>query len=543
MICDIPIRCWLATIFLLAAAIPLAAEPLGTEFTYQGQLKSDGVPADGDYDFVFRLFDAETGGVQIGGDVTVPDWTVTDGLFTLQLDFGTGAFGSNARWLEIDVRESGSSDDYETLAPRHLLTATPVAQFALNGPGSGGYWTLSGNSISNNNSGYVGIGTLSPNFDLHVYRDGFTAGLVPPARLGVQRFLGVMPPGVSLNDWFTVEVGGELIGPAPGTRLVRESGTSLSFQTEDTVNSAVRSTQMTLDAEGKLGIGTTTPIALVETISEARVHGFRATTDGIPVTGIRTSTTGTWPAIHGESASAGDNATGIRGYITSTSPGTGSAGVLGHNYGTTMSGYGVKGSHAGYGTGVYGVSVGGAGVYGESTNTTGVYGKSTNGHGVYGESANGYAGYFPGTVSVKVLEITGADLAEKFPVSEEVKPGVVVAIDPKHPGQLCLARGAYNRRVAGVVSGAGGISAGTVLGNMPGFEEAPPIALSGRVWVFCDATAGAIEPGDLLTTSDTPGHAMAVTDHACATGAILGKAMTALDEGEIDMVLVLVNLQ
>lgn len=148
-----------------------------------------------------------------------------------------------------------------------------------------------------------------------------------------------------------------------------------------------------------------------------------------------------------------------------------------------------------------------------------------------------------GTVRVPVLEITGADMAEKFPVSEEVKPGMVVQIDRDNPGQLCLARGAYNRRVAGVVSGANGLSVGVVLGHLPGLEGAPPIAMSGRVWVHCDATNGPIQPGDLLTTSDKPGHAMKVLDYPRAQGAIIGKAMSGLNLGETGLVLTLISLQ
>ena len=68
------------------------------------------------------------------------------------------------------------------------------------------------------------------------------------------------------------------------------------------------------------------------------------------------------------------------------------------------------------------------------------------------------------------------------------------------------------------------------------------MALSGRVYVLADASGGAIKPGDLLTTSTTPGHAMRVTDHNKAQGAILGKAMSALNDGK-GMVLVLVTLQ
>jgi hypothetical protein len=148
-----------------------------------------------------------------------------------------------------------------------------------------------------------------------------------------------------------------------------------------------------------------------------------------------------------------------------------------------------------------------------------------------------------GTARVKVLEIMGADLAEKFPTSEKVEPGMVVEIDPDHAGQLRVSQGAYNRRVAGVVSGANGLSVGAILGNLPGYEDAPPIALSGRVWVYCDASNGAIQPGDLLTTSDTPGHAMKAVDYPRAQGAIIGKVMTGLESGSTGLVLVLVSLQ
>jgi hypothetical protein len=148
-----------------------------------------------------------------------------------------------------------------------------------------------------------------------------------------------------------------------------------------------------------------------------------------------------------------------------------------------------------------------------------------------------------GTARVQVLEITGADLAEKFPTTETLEPGTVVEIDPDNPGHLRKARGAYNKRVAGVVAGANGLSKGIVLGNLEGSESHTPIAISGRVWVYADATHEAIEPGDLLTSSDTPGHAMKASDPNRANGAVLGKAMTRLEKGKTGMVLVLVNLQ
>jgi hypothetical protein len=120
---------------------------------------------------------------------------------------------------------------------------------------------------------------------------------------------------------------------------------------------------------------------------------------------------------------------------------------------------------------------------------------------------------------------------------------MVMEIDPAHRGKLRIARSAYSRRVAGVVSGAGDIPVGAILGNLPGHDHAPPIALSGRVYVYCDASEHEIEPGDLLTTAALSGHAMKVQDHSRAHGAVIGKAMSALARGERGLVLVLVNLQ
>ncbi len=151
-----------------------------------------------------------------------------------------------------------------------------------------------------------------------------------------------------------------------------------------------------------------------------------------------------------------------------------------------------------------------------------------------------------GWFSCKVLEITGgSDLAEPFEVTdpEEVKPGMVLAIDPEHPGKLKVADRAYDPCVAGVVSGAGGIEPGILLRQRESEADGTvPVAMSGRVYVLADATYEPIEPGDFLTTSNTPGYAMKATNLERARGAILGKAMTGLESGK-GLVLVLINLQ
>jgi len=153
-----------------------------------------------------------------------------------------------------------------------------------------------------------------------------------------------------------------------------------------------------------------------------------------------------------------------------------------------------------------------------------------------------------GTVKCEVLKLTGgSDLAEPFDVAaggaEPVAPGMVVTIDPDHPGRLRVADRSYDRGVAGIVSGANAVQAGLIMSQTGSVADGEhPVALTGRVYCWVDATHGAIAPGDLLTTSPTPGHAMKVTDFARAQGAVLGKAMGSLATGRA-LVLVLVALQ
>jgi hypothetical protein len=188
------------------------------------------------------------------------------------------------------------------------------------------------------------------------------------------------------------------------------------------------------------------------------------------------------------------------------------------------------------------------GVHGESTSAAAAAVAGFNlstGPGVYGVSqGGGYGGFFVGKVRVGVLEIAGgADLAEPFPMKEErIEKGSVVVIDDEHPGRLKRSVHAYDTRVAGILSGANGVNPGISLKQDGALDQGENVALTGRVYVQADASLGAIKPGDLLTTSDTPGHAMKVTDHAKAQGAILGKAMSGLADGK-GMVLVLVTLQ
>ena len=158
-----------------------------------------------------------------------------------------------------------------------------------------------------------------------------------------------------------------------------------------------------------------------------------------------------------------------------------------------------------------------------------------------------WAGTGDGRIRTSEIQITGgADLSEHFdiaaPEASAVEPGMVVCIDPANPGKLVVSSSAYDFTVAGIISGAGGVKPGMLMAQSATAADGDhPVALTGRVYVWCDASNGAIQPGHLLTTSDVPGHAMRATDRARSHGAIIGQAMTSLDEGT-GLVLVLVNL-
>jgi hypothetical protein len=146
------------------------------------------------------------------------------------------------------------------------------------------------------------------------------------------------------------------------------------------------------------------------------------------------------------------------------------------------------------------------------------------------------------------VEVTGdirllnADCAEDFDVAgiEEIEPGTVVVIDEE--GAVKRSLQAYDTRVAGVISGASGLKPGIILDKQKSSGRRLPLALMGKVACKVDARYSPIEVGDLLTTSPTAGYAMKAKDSRRAFGAVLGKALRALNEGT-DTIPVMVALQ
>ena len=238
--------------------------------------------------------------------------------------------------------------------------------------------------------------------------------------------------------------------------------------------------------------------------------------------------------------------------------------------GTSVANVGVYGESQ-KSEGVRGQGRAGAGVSGLSDQWIGVYGQSTSGEGIHAETQSttssamavyqknpaskaaalfarhegaGMAAHFEGDVEVTGdIRLLNADCAEDFDVlaAETAEPGTVMVIDDT--GALTPCRRAYDKRVAGVVSGCGDYKPAIVLDQQAGRPDRRPIALLGKVCCKVDARFGAIEIGDLLTTCSTPGHAMKAASGVAAFGAVIGKALRPLAEGKCGLLPMLIALQ
>jgi hypothetical protein len=151
----------LALLSTLSAELS-ALHAQGTAFTYQGRLNDGGVPANGVYDFRFRVFDALTDGTFFGGAVVVPAVGVSNGLFTIALAFNTAAFDGSARWLDIGVTTNGGAI-LDSLTPRQPVTATPYAMIAGNVTGAIPLAQLPASVVTNGASGVNISGTFNGN--------------------------------------------------------------------------------------------------------------------------------------------------------------------------------------------------------------------------------------------------------------------------------------------------------------------------------------------------------------------------------------------
>jgi hypothetical protein len=480
------------------------------------------------------------------------------------------------------------------------LTTGPTAGYVLTCDAAGnGIWQPgAGESLWQENGtdiyyagGDVGIGTSSPSYPLHVVSSASQV-LVAEASAASGTAIRGIASGSGASG--VKGVNSALTGSGNGVYGSSQSASGCGLYGENTAGGWAGYFNGKGYFSGIVGIGTSTPQAPLDVNGIIRTTGFRMTNspaDGYVLT-CDANGVGTWQEPTGGltlpyNGTCDSGSAGIM--VTNNGAGAGLYGV-GGNYGVRgesdfVGTYGWSGS----GDGVRGSSNAGVGVWAQTQGTgtahPALYAKNTNSNGISifstcgstdanavfvntdtGDIIKGFSGptggnlvfrvQNDGTTSVSVLNITGgADLSEQFDVNvaeddghgpaghEKPEPGQVVCIDPEHPGALVVSTRAYDHTVAGVISGAGGVQPGMMMGQRATLADgAHPVALTGRVYVWVDASHGAIEPGDLLTTSDVAGHAMKATNYERSRGATLGKAMTRLAAGR-GLVLMLVQPQ
>lgn len=152
-----------------------------------------------------------------------------------------------------------------------------------------------------------------------------------------------------------------------------------------------------------------------------------------------------------------------------------------------------------------------------------------------------------GRVITDEIEIKGgSDLAEMFDITNEesiITPGLLVSLDPSNPGKLKISTEAYDKKIAGILSGANGIKPGILMSQDQTVADGENlVTLSGRTYVKANTTNGSIKIGDSITSSKVEGEAMRATKKKKSRGAIVGKALTGLEDGS-GYILVLVSFR
>lgn len=249
---------------ILAAIVLFAFHASGqsTQFTYQGDLKSNGTAASGLHDFRFRLFDAASGGAAIGNQLCVDNVTVTDGKFTTTIDFGSAFATTAGRFLEIEVRRDtglgcGNASGFVTLTPRQPITPAPRATAASVANALGSPNGTTPNAVIVDNNANIGIGTSTPGHSVTIAKPAPTLALQDSDSTGATG--GQQVGYLSYRDSANVERGwvgyGTAGSPVFSVVNARQSGhiALLTFN------------------GGNVGIGTTAPAATLDVRGDIRL--------------------------------------------------------------------------------------------------------------------------------------------------------------------------------------------------------------------------------------------------------------------------------
>jgi hypothetical protein len=572
-------RFLLVALVWMTVATAIFAGPLGTAFTYSGRLKYQNQPANGAFDLQVKLFNdpvLNNPNNQVGQTLTISALSVANGLFVTSLDFGGGIFNGTAYWLEIWARPSGNNPPpYTLLSPRQPLNPAPYSLFAplADTANNAAVNSVANSSIQNNAvsaskiaSGQV-VKSLNGLFDNVSLQAGANVTLTPNGNaLTIGSIGGSGSWSLTGNSGTTP--GQNFLGTTDNEPLEFwvNNARALRFENSSTFNGITKQFVDSINVIGGFLNNRVVNGAGGATISGGGFYDSQFNINyynevGAAYGSIGGGANNRVEALYGTvpgglnnqangyaSFAAGLNAHAVhdKSFLWSDGAVVNSSGpnlfeVYSRSGATFHTGNGYLTADGPFlvvnGLGSEQAYFGGDGV--GSDVQIGSLNSGIANVSLWNATSGSYMNLYVATLTIT----GGSDLAEPFAISTEGIPeGSVVVIDEQHPGQLKLSSEPYDTRVAGVVSGANGINPGISLKQKGRLDDGRNVALSGRVYVLADADKGPIQPGDLLTSSSTPGHAMRATDHVRAQGAVLGKAMGALPRGK-GLLLVLVSLQ
>lgn len=508
-----------------------------TAFTYQGQLIDASGPAQGIYDLQFTLYTAQTRGDELGS-IAHENTVLTNGLFTIQLDFGV-AINSHESWLEIAVRPGDSTDAYTVLSPRQRLTSTPYAILAQAGP-----WSLIGVPI-----GFPGRVDISAETPETVATDAPTSSDQGVKSRGSVRGNLPLPDGSQATlapqatPNFVAKFSGNPFGPLIDS-IMFDDGT-------------------------RVGIGTTTPTQRLDVVGTVQATGFKMPTgasNGYVLTSDATGV-GTWQPAGGIGGSGTPNF--IPRFIGATMLANSNIYNNGSNVGigttSPAAELDVRGSDTiglflsrvssptftlaalqveqGLNTNPNRIGLGEAAwlrtVSDNQVSPVVKLVKHPQGANNFMEGED-FGGVRRFHIRPNGSFVAGSDFAEALPAKggkASYEPGDVLVLSADQPGAVEKAYRPYDVNVAGIYSTRPAVLGADKDGETRVDPDDIPVAVVGIVPTKVTTENGPIQPGDLLTTSSTPGHAMKASPiivnrvKVYPTGAILGKALEPLKEG------------
>lgn len=395
----------------------------------------------------------------------------------------------------------------------YLLVAFALAMLLGLSQNIQAQWTTNGNNINNTNTGNVGIGTTTPNTPIHLLTtsvDGLGMKIENSGASSLDKYFTLLQlgsNGYGISGWANAAL---MEGTGSGGLIFSGYGGPVKFQT-----SSSRTTRMTIDANGNVGIGTSTPGGKFQVAGDTYI----GSNDGSIPYAISIGSSG--------------NGYGGIGYGFKFSPTSNTHTYSANDYASMLQ----------FQAGGFRFRTAPLGTTGSTVSFTEIITGLNNGNVGIGTSTPSTKLHVVGDITVTGnISAKYQDVAEWVPARQNLTPGTVVVLDVEHSNQVTASTQAYDTKVAGVISAQPGV----ILGESE--ENKEMVATTGRVKVKVDATRSPIKVGDLLVTSEKEGVAMKSLPLDLGgtpihrPGTLIGKALEPLEKGTGE-ILVLLSLQ